>query len=1066
MNGSVSLLIFRRHSGMGVQSAFLAIFFCLLTDSSTAQPRFGNEWIRPGQTYYKMPVAKPGRYRLTTADLIRANLPVASLPPAAVQLFWRGVEQPLRIVGEADGRFDAGDYLEFTGQGNDGAPDSLLYSPHSAQPHPYYSLFSDTTAYFLTWRTDGGTGLRLPPDTTQSGLTRPVTDLRLFTQTYPAGTIYPLGAGYADGAILSSYDVGEGWTGPVISPGQSFTQTFTLVNPAPPSASTPIRMTGLVVGRNSASQVVVVRIGPVGEPLGVVDTLRFEGYHTRLFSHTLPQSYPFASPLVVTCTPLGGTGEVSVSYLKLGYPQRTDGPLLQPAIFTPTLQPVAFRVINAKKAQFIIITHPLLREAVGPVTDPVRAYAAYRASLAGGSFDTLTVDIGQLFDQFSYGERTPLAIRRFADYLLTNGNPRFLLLIGQSRDPQAVRHTPKQATLDMVPNWGWPGSDLGLVAGLNHWPAHVPALPLGRLNASSAGQVRDYLQKVQQHETPDADSVAGWRKRVLHLSGGRSAIELARFWEYVDGFASHIAGPFIGAQVATRSKQTDAPVEEIPVADLVNEGVGLLTMFGHSSLDITDLDIGFASDDRRGYRNRGRYPLLFINGCAIGNFYFGRPTLTTDWVLAPNRGAIAAIAHTFNGFPHALQAYTDQFYQVLADSAFVGRAIGDIQQETIRQYLAHHQSTYDITNAQQITLQGDPAIRPFPFTRPDFAWAAVVKTPLTDSLSHSADSLRIVALLLNQGKVIRQAVTVRIRQYAGSGQLMQEVTVDKPTPFFADTLQLVLPKRAQPADGYLELVADANDAIPEEREMNNRLVLNQNGQPATLPFAPDRGPPLLEVAIDGRQIQNNDFVAAQPTIEVLVLDENLKLIRQDTTDIDMYLQHPCPTTPNCPYQRLSLRTARYQPADATNAFRLMYQPPTPWYDGRYTLDVRVRDLSGNQAAPYQIHFRVQHQPALLAAPVYPNPMQQQTHFGLTVMGATPPEAVEITIRDVRGQLVCTLRPTPHVGTNAWHWDGRSDAGELLPNGLYLYHIAVKTAGEPLLLDKNPGALTGKLILAR
>ena len=62
----------------------------------------------------------------------------------------------------------------------------------------------------------------------------------------------------------------------------------------------------------------------------------------------------------------------------------------------------------------------------------MRAYAAYRASPAGGRYDTLVVDTDLLYNQFNYGEFSPLAIRRFANYriraLLYAGKPNWDLL--------------------------------------------------------------------------------------------------------------------------------------------------------------------------------------------------------------------------------------------------------------------------------------------------------------------------------------------------------------------------------------------------------------------------------------------------------------------------------------------------------------------------------------------------------------------------------------------------------------------------------------------------------------
>ena len=152
--------------------------------------------------------------------------------------------------------------------------------------------------------------------------------------------------------------------------------------------------------------------------------------------------------------------------------------------------------------------------------------------------------------------------------------------------------------------------------------------------------------------------------------------------------------------------------------------MGLITFFGHSGLDVTDLDIGFCSNDALGYQNKGRYPVLLINGCAIGNFYYGRPTLTADWVLTPGRGAIAAIAQSHLGYVPYLNDYSTRFYHLLTDSTQLVKSIGQLQQETIRRVLADSPGGWSLANCQQMVLQGDPAIRPFPFETPDYVLTA------------------------------------------------------------------------------------------------------------------------------------------------------------------------------------------------------------------------------------------------------------------------------------------------------------------------------------------------------
>ena len=899
------------------------IGFC--ADSAVAQPaRFGNEWINPAQTYYKISIATPGRYRITHTDLTRAGIALNSLNPNALQLFRRGREVPITVSGEADGQFDTTDFIDFDGQRNDGATDSALYRAPARQPHPHYSLFSDTAAYFLTWRVDG-TGLReLPAPATKPAWVW-AEDLRLLTTDYPAGNIYPSGSTLANGAILSSYDTGEGWTGPLINAGQSNRQVFTLTNVVLTTdySQVDVLLMGRGLGNHRAD------VFGNGRLLGVLNWADNET--ARLPTDLLPTDFPANSTgASLTLTVQNGveSAPVSVSYWCVRYPQQLPAAV---SVFpVPALQQTRFQDFAGATPNYIIITHPALQQPVGSSRNPVRDYATYRALAAGGRFDTLTTTIGQLFDQFSYGERSSLAIRRFADFILAKqpaNRPVFLFLVGQSRDPQGVRKNANAPLLDMIPNAGWPGSDVLLVDGLagntqNQTPENVPAVAIGRLNASQPQQVLDYLEKIREHEA--ADTANAWRRRVLHLSGGRSADELVRFRSYMDAFSQQIRRPPLSATVLTMSKQTDDLVEVLPVVDLVNQGVGLLTMFGHSSLDVADVDIGFASDAARGYINRGRYPVVFVNGCAAGNFFFGRPTFGTDWVLTPRRGAIGFLAHTYNGFDEPLHDYATELYGVLADSAFTNQPVGIIQRETSRRYLTQHQSVYAITNAQQITLQGDPAVRIFP--------------KLTSSV------------------------------------------------------------------------------IPEPT---------------------DRLAPLLDVAVDGRRLRNDDFLSARPLISVLIQDN--AALPADTTTLSLLLQHPCPTgTVVCPFSRISLRSATLKtetivPFSGTvtpgNALRLTCQLPENLPDGRYQLLVQGRDKAGNRAAPYQIGFRVQGALAVLESGVYPNPaMGGPVTFWLTLAGAeSPAELATLRVFDAVGRLVWEQETPLHVGYNGVSWN--------LPRGL-------------------------------
>ncbi|MEO5644527.1 MAG: C25 family cysteine peptidase [Bacteroidia bacterium] len=129
----------------------VSFFICI---SAPAQG-YGNEWIVYSQKYLKIKVGSDGIYRIDSAALSNAmNAVGASLngfDPGYFQLFHNGQEEYIYIQGESDGTFDGTDFLEFYGVHNDGSKDSALYTNGNTILNPYYSIYSDTSVYFLTW---------------------------------------------------------------------------------------------------------------------------------------------------------------------------------------------------------------------------------------------------------------------------------------------------------------------------------------------------------------------------------------------------------------------------------------------------------------------------------------------------------------------------------------------------------------------------------------------------------------------------------------------------------------------------------------------------------------------------------------------------------------------------------------------------------------------------------------------------------------------------------------------------------------------------------------------------
>jgi hypothetical protein len=856
--------------------------------------QYSNDWIKSGQSYYKIPVSTKGVYRLTYSDLQTAGLPLSAIDPRRIQIFHRGQEQSILVQGQADAIFDPADYVEFFGTGNDGTLDKDLYKPATAQPHSYYNLYSDTTAYFLTWQLSAVQGKRVSnfSEVNVTNIPKEVSHnqerILINNNTYSSG--YKV-----DDVIQNTYfDVGEGWTGTALQGGQSIDYTIDLVSQTVPAAGDP-QLEIVLVGRDQISHTAEIYVGANAGSLRLLDTHNFNGYTSELLNYSLLWSDIGSDGRVTVrfTSPPAGTNrfQFSASYVKISFPQNfqlgaTDktyylnaNPLTKSyveldnatantrvwdvtdptsivsigstlvgstlkaiipstqnprslfvfnAIKTPSIKRVSFRSLNPAQAGFVVISNKSLMQPALGYANPVKAYAGYRASTAGGLYDTLVVTVDQLYNQFNYGETSPRAIYEFMRYLVEGGTPKYLFLIGKGRDVSSGFHrlvNPASTILkDLVPSAGFPAADIAYTAGLNG-TTYEPAVPTGRLSANTSAQVAGYLNKIIEIET--GVTLQPWQKKGLHLSGGIQPNELIAFREYVDGFKEIAEDTLWGGSITTIGKRDPNPVELINVSDKVNEGLNLITFFGHSSPSTIDIDIGFVSDPTMGYNNPGKYPVFLINGCNAGNFFSGTTSFGEDWMLATNKGARNFIAHSSFGFVYTLRYYSDLFYKIgFADSVFVKRGIGDVQKEVARQYMAAAPASIaNITQVQQMVLMGDPAVRLFNYNKPDYEI-----TPASLSLTSfdskpvtiASDSFNIRIVVKNLGLANSESIDVNVIRTLDNGT---EITYDSviAAVLNVDTILFKIRKGSNLEGGnnQFSVSIDPDNKIDEINENNN-----------------------------------------------------------------------------------------------------------------------------------------------------------------------------------------------------------------------------------------------------
>ncbi|PTX18777.1 interleukin-like EMT inducer protein [Pontibacter mucosus] len=885
-------------------TAVILVWAGLTAGTTQAQQVYGNEWIDYSKTYHKLQVVETGLYKLDYAYLQQLGL--ESVNPQHLQLFRRGKEVPIYVAGEADGRLDPQDYMEFYGERNDGALDEELYKNPAHQVHQLYSMYTDTAAYFLTVNPAGGNKRMREVNPSPNGLTPEPYHwqkaLLLRTTNYSMGRYYGQSSNN-----MPWMDAGEGFFSTISTVAKTLTFELSGISNVEASGSSP-KLELVTVGPNVGSHKFDVNV--VGTTTRTLGNIEYGDYGVSKTTHQLQLSdlniangkftFQFV-PQAVN----GKLAAVGLAYARLVYPQRSifggsamhfytdslrSGPLYYEfaqassstvaydvtmgddivriaghvkdgskgfvinsqksshkvllANSNAPLVPVAktlvtFRNIEPDKHNYIIVTNKALMKQVGGSSLPApKEYAAYRNSVAGGGYDTLLVFIDDLVDQFHFGEFSSNSIRRFASFMKASSREKHLLIIGSGIEIHRVNFRDKAArSLDLVPTFGVPASDMMFSTDFRN-NNYVHSMPTGRVFARTPSEVIYYLNKVKEYDA--APEGVEWRKNVLHLGGGKSAAEINTYTRYIKTYTDMAKGPLLGANVIekTRKNLSDV-VESIDISKEVNEGLSLITFFGHSSPGLTDLNIGYPSIPSSNYRNKGKYPVILVNGCNIGNSYVGTSmgterSLGEDWLNTPDKGAIAFIAHVATGYDYYLHEYSVAFYEAgLTDEAFQGKTLGQVQQEVSRRVIerAKYRGTSDfaVSMALEYVLQGDPAVHLYNPSKPDFLIkenSFYLKDASGNNASALADTIVLEFDVKNLGKAITDSIYLSVKRTFPDNQFAVYDSVKIGPIYNQNRAAIKLPNSGPSIAGMniFEVKLDSPELIEELNEDNNSLT--------------------------------------------------------------------------------------------------------------------------------------------------------------------------------------------------------------------------------------------------
>lgn len=892
----------------------LSLTFALALIPASAQ-RYGMEWIKPYQPYYKFCIGQTGLVRIAAQALQNSGAQVLNIAPGRLQVFKNGMEQRVYVSGAQDNQFNATDAIEFWVDRNDGSTDTSLYKP-GAQPHRYFSLFTDTSCYFITILPDTtDTTAIVPLRYTSVTVSNPgafVPEDYFMDEAVVAPAVeYLDGPNMAPGSdlkyVTSDYEDGEGWAGARVGLGQS--TTYTLSTPAVytsgPTATAAIKVIGAsdaVRNVNGLNHHFVVAFSNNNASFSTLVDHTTTGYPQSSF--TVPISSSSLNPTswfrLSTINDLGVVSDFNcLSYVKLTYPrvfnwngatQKTftlanskggiqtrfditnygTGSAQSPLIFDITSGQRISGVYNAGTVSVLVpntgVPHTIRVEdsaaainitAITPVTfldnavlqgapfviihpeqfnQAATNYATYRSQ----KIPVIKVAVEDLYDQFFFGMKHPLAIRQFMSYLIKAApvKPKYLLLTGKGYQNDKIRVVVQGISdpgdyyrRNYVPCLGAPSADALFTSAIEDNGAY-PEIATGRIPALTNDELQNFLNKLIQYETTP-DSLTEWRKHVIHVSGGNDLSEQTAFANQINKNRTLISGRSKGAFVTTFNKNSSSSQQinlRQAIIDAQNQGASMLSFLGHASLTVLDVDIGSITD----LRNTGKLPFYYFSGCNVGNvgevdipFGIGSGTVySKDFLCTPDIGGIGWLAHSNFTFDGTLYRMMDAFYNEYCGISY-GLPVGDIMMKIGKNFNANDVITR--SHVIQWVLQGDPLMVIASPAKPDYQIESknVFITPRNVTVQE--DSFAINIIPFNLGKATLDTLRITVNHRLPDNTLIAYRNLKFKPVFYKDTFSLWL-KYADTkkllGNNQFEVVLDDTGLVQEGNEFNNTAVLS------------------------------------------------------------------------------------------------------------------------------------------------------------------------------------------------------------------------------------------------
>lgn len=512
------------------------------------------------------------------------------------------------------------------------------------------------------------------------------------------------------------------------------------------------------------------------------------------------------------------------------------------------------------------------------------------------------------------------------------------------------------------------------------------------------------------------------------------------------------AYPIVQTPGGARYPEVNAAID-----NQMDQGLLIMNYDGHGGPVGLGVERVLDFSDIYSWTNTGQLPLFFVASCSFGQWdnpaQISGGQLCVTLPTGGDIGIISALRESESSGNESLNTFFyDDLYSHLPDGSLP--RIGDLFRE------ANNQTT-DITNSLAYSLLGDPAVR-LAYPQYKVHTTAINSKPVTANTAH--DTLRALQKVTITGIVSDNSGNV-ITGFNGAlyptiyDKQSKLVTLDNGGWSCIDTFDVqrnktysgfiavkngkfsfsfIVPKDIMYNYGWGKISYYAQNTITDAYGYDSLIVGGSN------PHAHNNGRgPAVRLYLNDSNFAYDGMTNQNPDLFAIIFDSN----GINTTGASV--GHDITAVLDNNTQNTYDLTNYFQPALNSYQRGTITYPFSGLSSGQHTLSLRVWNVFDN-TTEVSTEFTVVTNPNLTLQHVlnYPNPFTTHTQFYFEINEVCDLMDVQILIFTVSGKIVkniVTTIKTDSFRSPAIDWDGRDDYGSRIANGVYIYHLRVRTA---------------------